>query len=251
MIVNIATGLLGLALLVASVLLLNVLPHKDVPPNEFRVSFLSMETNLTAVTHNFTESSNNYDFQFNVTDDDVYEVEVQASFTDNIAASAPDRFTFEIYRQDGESADSKTVAVVNPVAAAINNATDAYKPMPATATHVATLTPKPQDAIVSAIQGATAQDVERALEQRNHLITKGTWKVHVTLIAAGDCGEGSPPRPPLPPSQDDAQRFATCQREAQGVNGPDAQKAGLDFGNEFTVGVFSYTRFVVHAEKFG
>lgn len=240
---DVTTGVLGVALLVASVVLLDVLPQKDVPPNEFRVTFDSVPVDLPAQSFDFVEAdARSHDFFFEVPDDDVYEIKVQVSFVDDIVASAPDKFRFSIYDPNGEVAEAD-VSLMNQPARLAANSTTEFEAVTATLTHTKTLTPKPRDAIVTAVDGATARHVEDALQSQHHRLTKGTWRVHVLLDQTGDCEN-----PPVPPgSPEDVTRFAACQQQTSG----DSQDPGQDLGNPFTVGVFSYTRFEAHAERFG
>ncbi len=247
-IADISTGVVGLVLLVAAVLMLDILPVEDLPPNEFRVTFIPVTTNMTLQVHRLTEDAQNYDFIFNITEDDVYQIDLRLSFHDDIAASGPDQFRYEVYRNDGESADQPE-SLTNAPGRLQNGTNNNFEAITANAAHSITLTPKPQDAIVAAIPGATEQAVERELLAKNHLLTKGTWKVHVTLVVAGDCERPTAsPTAPTVPSADEIARFADCLQEARAAGNSEAD-SDQDFGNDFTVGVFSYTRFVVHAEK--
>ncbi|MES2155082.1 MAG: hypothetical protein V4510_08105 [bacterium] len=250
LLVDIATGLVGVMLIVGAVVLVDALPKTDYPPNQFKVSFTTATTNLTAQSHRLSETEQNYDFSFEVTEDDVYQVDLMVNFTDDLKASLPDKFRYEIRRPDGEPAETRGGILVNGLAQLKAGSNTEYESTPASGFHSVTMTPKPQDAIVKAIQGATASDVVQALEKKNHLLTKGTWKVHVTLDSAGDCPSVPPPTvPPSPPTDDDLKRISACQQDAQ-AHGTAGNAGKEDTGNSFTVGVFSYTRFVVNAECF-
>jgi hypothetical protein len=252
-----AVGLVGLMLLVASGWLAIALPvHEQVPP-QYKVSYLPIASDLPSQKAMFLEgTARTHEFAYEIPEDNVYQVKLSLSVRDDRPASRPDRFIVELFGPDGER-----VGAAYPVQTpetVLQNAPQVPPQVPPTVPEgsPAYVTPsgrsptvtfavgvKPDDAIVEDLN-RTPEQIAQDLERAAHLPTQGTWRVKVTLNEAGDCAT-----PPTPPTQEQALRYSLCLQEASpGADGP-PQDAGRDPGNELTVGVFTYTRFAVAAEK--
>lgn len=256
--VDAAVGVVGLLLLLASGWLAVALPvHEELPP-QYTVSFVPIATDLPSQKGVLAEEvARTLEFQYEVQDDNVYQVQLAISLRDDKPASRPDRFIVELFRPDGERVGA-AYSVQTPETVLQNGppAVPPQGPPPVPENTPAYVTPpgrsptiifspfvKPEDAIVEDLN-RSAEQIAADLARQQHIPTKGTWKVKVTLNDAGDCAT-----PSTPPTQEQLLRNSLCMQETAPGPGGDPQEAGDDLGNEFTVGVFTYTRFAVVAEK--
>lgn len=235
-------GLLGLMLLVASGVLAVTLPeHTPVTP-QFKVTFETERVDLPSQSYQFNVSSEKgqrHDFLYNITHDDVLQIKVNVHFTDDLAASDPDTFRFELVDPSGNRQPPDGI-LSNPVPRQNQSNPSQYDALMATATYTISLAQKPDDTIVDGSFEDTAESVAAEQSRLNRFNTNGTWKVKIFMVSAGGC----PTPAPLNPNPDDALRSANC------LNANSAQEdPRLDAGNLFTVGSFSYTRFTVNAER--
>jgi hypothetical protein len=250
--VDAALGIFGALLLLSTVLMAFAIPHKDVLPQQFKVTYTDGGQDFPTVDFPFKTdaASQNHDFAFDVPDDDVYQVTVRYFFVDDMAASAPDQFSLQVYDPQGNAVGPATLAV-NAEGVADNSlqlaAPTDYKAVPFSSQFSVTVGAKPSDDIVeTADQHLTEAQLESQLEQKAHIVSKGTWKVRVTLVSAGGCT--TPPEPSSDPEP--AERFAVCRKEAQST-APGAGPGKEDAGNKFAVESFKYTTFSPFAERVG
>ena len=253
-----AFGVLGVLLLLASGWLAVALPvHEQLPP-QFTVSFIPLASDLPSQKATLVEGvARTQEFSYEVPDDNVYQVQLAISLKDDKPASRPDRFIVELFRPDGERVgaaypvQTPETVLQNPppsgppqLPPTVPEGPPAYVTPPGRSpTVIFAVGAKPEDAIVEDLN-RSADQVADDFARQFHADTKGTWKVKVTLNDAGDCAD-----PPAPPTPEQALRHNLCMQETAPSPGGSPQDAGNDLGNEFTVGVFTYTRFAVTAEK--
>ncbi|MEA3190349.1 MAG: hypothetical protein QOD77_931 [Thermoplasmata archaeon] len=242
---DIGAGVVGALLLAGCVALVLLLPVPDEVPSQFRVTFTDHTEDLVGQTQALDDLSNaesHKDFFFEVPHDNVFAVRLQLNFTDDIVASEPDRFKVEVYDAVGDFLPGTLYMSNLPAQADLENPGQ-YISQEKTADWVlSTERPKPADLIAVGGPATTEADVVAKLSADMGVPTAGKWRVRVDLVATGDC-----PLPAADSTPDELQRAAACRQEVGG----EADPARHDVGNSFTVGVFSYTRFEVTAEKLG
>ncbi|MFO1534992.1 MAG: hypothetical protein ABR586_04960, partial [Thermoplasmatota archaeon] len=246
-------GLIGLLLLLSTVGLAVALPHKDVLPQQFKVTWLDEAHDLTQQSFTFHAGGpeQSHDFLYEVPDDDAYLLTVKYEFRDDIAASLPDQFKLRLYDPLGNEVGPEVLAVnvpagpLDPVAVGPVAVAPEYKAVLMSAQFSVAL-PKPSDDILEVQdQAVNATTLSQQLGAKAHLETHGTWKLRVTLLQAGGCPDPSG-------GLDPANRNAACRQGLEDAGAaPQDQAAGTDGGNPFTVGVFSYSRFAPDIQKIG
>lgn len=235
---DLVAGAVGVVLLIVSAYLAVALPEEEVLPPQFKVDFPEstghIDPNPKEVEFNRTRYI--HDFFFNVTEDNVFSIELSVHFADGLAASDPDTFTVELYDPNQNPMGPPEILTNDPP---VRNATNPsrYDPLLKTATIRYPVGSLPEATVVEADLNATEESVTAAQERLNHFSTKGLWKVHVALTLFGDC----PSAVAGGPSSDTTVRAAACV-QANGGNTKDP-------GNLFTVGSFSYSRFTANAER--
>lgn len=236
-------GVLGLALLVASVVLAVTLPKEDILAPQFLVTFQEDRVDfLESPSHHFdtTEAGKRNYFDFPVPHDNVMQIQVNVHFEDDLPASDPDRFQVELYDPDGNRYGAPQL-VANPMPQPNATTPGQYDAARATATLTYSFMAKPDDTVVEGDLNATEADIAREHDRLHRFNTNGTWRLYVVLVDAGGC-----PDPTLTNiNPDDALRRTACL-QANSEAGPDAAR---DAGNLFTVGSFSYVHFTVLAER--
>ena len=240
---DLAVGVLGLLLLVASVVLANTMWVAEELPPQYKVSFVPQEGILDRQEFQFESSGSNFvahEFLFNITEDNVMEIKVNVYFTDDLAASDPDRFVVELVSPDGQAYPDFHELINDPAVPNATNPSEPYQPIQASATYSFGFVPKPQDTVVETDFNATEESVAADQERLNHFNTKGTWKVRAKFTP-GNC-----PTPTVATANTDtAQRAAVCLQ----ANSGRGNQAQFDPGNLFTVGSFAYSYFTVTAER--
>jgi hypothetical protein len=237
---DLASAILGVLLILASVVMANTMWERDVPPTQFLVKFPATQVDLPAQVRDVRENADET-FEFFVEHDNVHQITVNVHFQDDLVASDPDRFSVTLYTPNNDTLGAD-VLVVNDLA--LRNATDPSKftPLRKNATFTVHIVPKPDERVVT----GNDTDAPSAVAEREgalvHIQTRGTWTLRVNLFHAGDC-----PAPAVnPPNPDLLLRASACSKENADAGRQDVR---ADPGNEFTVGSFSYSHFTAVAER--
>lgn len=239
---DIIVGVVGLLLLLSTIFLANALPKHEVAPPVYAVTFKTTLHEMPAQSFDFARDGNTgkerHDFLFEIPDDNVVEILMTVSFTDDVPASKPDQFHLEAYDPE-----------FFPLGAgmSLRNAPSTAGATPGE--YVAVPFVKqlswpgkgrvPEDTTVSG--EADAAVVLAQVVAASHIETKGTWKVNA-VFTGGNCitaqeAGGDP---------DATARMAACQAD---TGSPDAAVAPQDARNSFTIEAFSYRTFEPVVER--
>jgi len=234
---DVAAGVIGAILLLACIVLVVMLPHKDYAMPQFRLRFNDTTDDTTYGTQEFdfrttAGGARQHDFTYQLPDD-TQAVTVVVEFTDDVPASLPDHFTVEMTDPNGNPVGVKYDIVndppthdanpqdwlTNPGLATAWNATLAQQRYPfALADH-------PQEKVVPGLSHTEVKEQALArLAPQYRLHTAGTYTVRVKLVEALGC--------PQPAPDTDANQVAACRNE---------QPNGEDTGNLLRVTQFIFT----------
>ncbi len=223
-------GIVGILLLVATIGLVQVLPEDEVILPQFTLFFVHQEGGSRNSTTDivFTEAppNNVKTYAFEVPDN-AFELVVRMSFTDDIAASLPDRFRIEILDPTGDVRGGEALATSAPPTTLPPPDQFTYVATPTTVVHRISIAVVPPDEIVP---GTSADETQGEVLDRiapDHVVeSAGTWTARITLIEAGDCPSAD---------QSDQNRVLACRLDAQD---------GEDHGNAVTLEAFLVSYFV-------
>jgi hypothetical protein len=190
-ITDLVFGVLGLLILLGAVVLVNVLPHDEPLPDQFEVRFETLASDdPTVVTFTAAEGDTvahpfTYDGVY------LYRVEVAFEWTDNVAASDPDRFAVRLVGPDGAVARGPD-EIENPFPASDGNpVAPAYTARPVARVMSFDLATRPSPHILTAQPGETAADVTARAEAAARTNGTGEWRLEATLLEAGDCPDAT------------------------------------------------------------
>jgi len=246
--VDVLVGVLGALLLLAAVALAVVLPDKTYLNPQFRVAFVEGGGEFDgSQDHYFADAGETeYDFDVEVGQDNVKAITLDYGFADDAPYSLPDAFELWLYAPNG-TLMGHVDSIANPPPRNGHNTTDPPITDIAHGPSTFLTAPAPSEQIVTGLTHTeTEEQVQARLAPQHFVATKGTWKVHVKLIAAGDC--------PQPGAEGSFQSQAAVCRTgfptptglgdfAGGVN------QGDDPGNLFRLSAFSWTFYQVSVQE--
>lgn len=237
---DVVAALLGSLLLVLAIVLVAVLPDKEYASPQFRVTFTDALVEVPTQSHTFLEAPEAErvrDFLYDLPDD-VQSIHLIAEFTDDVVASVPDQFFIELFDPEGNPVSTKYSLANEPARDATDpadpNTVGRFDAKLAQGDYVIPVVPHPSEEIVTGAPRETEGQVLQRLEERYHIPSAGTWRVHVTLVAAGDC--------PAPGPTESLTQVAVCRSQTNG--------SGTDGGNRLALN-FIYTTVTPAVEQLG
>lgn len=216
-ITDIIVGVLGVLVLVAAVLLVNLLPQDEPLPDQYEVRYTAnIDEDPTVQTLDIQEGGSG-SAQFPFDGRFLYRIEVQVEWLDDVVESDPDSFEIRLIDPSGAVVRGP-VNATNPHPATDGSpAAPTYVGRPASRLVSFDLAPRPSTEIVVAQDGEDAVAVQARVEARAATNGTGTWVLEATLVDAGDCPD---------PSGLDLNRALSCFATTGG---------GEDTGNPFQV----------------
>lgn len=221
-ITDLVFGIVGGLLLVLAVALFGILPEDDTPPRQWNVAYTdNLVEQADLQTHDFAPEQT-HRFLFPLAQENIHSIQFTVEFTDDVAASLPDTFAFQIIAPNGEplmeelrytTPDSESDG--NPVLPTFTAGT-------ASEAITAQVAPSPS----SGPQAPSSDDEDLANAQaritdETKTMPAGDWILEVRLVSVGDC-----PDPSLDPPRALACQTATNQ---QGDVGNSVQVVKLSF----------------------
>lgn len=243
--IDIAACILGVLLLIGAIVLVQALPNKDYVNPRYKLSFPAGGGEFAgSASFDFVESSaNTHDFLIEIPQDNVVSLNIRVGFEDNLRTSKPDLFRIRVYDNNGNEL-GLAENLANPAPTENISSEPPYHSFDvfrAQATYTFAIGALPQESIVQGIDRKETQaEVLARLEPATHTATKGTWKVSVELLDAGDC--------PLPTDPDPDPAQMTDCLQSQGQSGNPAETSSTDAGNDFTLENVSWTYFLTCTE---
>lgn len=240
---DIAVGILGALMLVAAVALAQLLPDKTYLNPQFRFSGVDVTAPELPSQRAFFEDAGVrvYEFEYEVTEDNVKSIAVDVGFVDDVSYSLPDRFLIDLVAPNGTTAGWHA-ELQNPDPRPGVNASDNPSFEQASMHLVFNTAPAfPEQIVTGLTHTELPEQVLARLAPDVHIETKGIWKLRVELVAAQDCpdpGAGAYP-----------QQFLDCRVERPGTGEGTVSQTGDDPGNEFIVTSFVYTYYVPDVQE--
>ena len=260
-------AVVGLILLLIAITLGGILPKVETVPNQFRVSFVPVETVLTGFTLD-APAQTDLNQAFDITIDNVYQILLVANVADDIPSSDPDVFVLKVKdplgNTRGEGFELETR--LSEPAPDSGPVPTSYVSPPRIETLLTVLNAKPEDTIFQTDDlTLTAEAVRAMFVEENRQATIGPWAVFIRLGSPGNCPpvyapptpSGIPsvdPPPTIPlPSSDQANRAAVCQQvtSAAAAAAQDPALQGNDPSNPITIESLTLVSFDVVAELLG
>lgn len=240
---DVATGILGVLLLVGAIALGQILPDRTYLNPQFRFSAFEQtaEADEGSLTFYFEDAGENvHEFKYNIPVDNVTSIRMSLGFEDDVSYSLPDRFLIDLYDPAGNFYGHAEMQNKDPSGG--SGPTEHAMFYLASQEALFPIAPPLQEQIVTGLTHTELpEQVLARLAPEYHVPTKGEWTVRVVLVAAGDCpapGQATYPQQPL-----------DC-RVARPDN-PNAQVAedGVDPGNIFRIASFVYSYYIPQVEE--
>ncbi|MGB0652785.1 MAG: hypothetical protein ACPGQL_06250 [Thermoplasmatota archaeon] len=232
-------GVLGALLLLASVLLVEALPQDPVVLPQFQVTFPDeVGPPASASLVPFAEGETQV-FEFPVEHANVHTLTVVVGWTDDVAASDPDRFRVRLLNPEGEQVAEKILENAaprynDPAGPNPDPNRPLFEALPFSERIGYAPTSRPGSTIVEAVSTSeTPEEAQRRIAPDYAGDAEGTWSVEVTLLAAGDCEFNPGPLPLGIPLCGDP---SAPTGDGAGDNDP---------GNTFSVQLFTYSHYEV------
>ncbi len=228
-------GVAGVVLLVASVLLVGVLPEEEVILPQFQVSFQEAPGPEQPTRREMFAEGETKAFEYLIEEHSITSITFTIAWEDDVPASRPDSFRVRLLDPDGVEVLTKLHA---NTAATRNTDAAPGEPMFVADPFEARLgyspNSRPQALIV---EGKTrtegAEEVLARVGPDYVAGGEGIWTIEITLVDAGDCDTNDLGLLALP----------VCSDPDGSPLGDQSDPTNQDTGNEFAVTLFTYTRY--------
>lgn len=237
-------GVLGLLLLVGAAALVPMLPEEETVLPQFRLTVRDGEpVDPMGPYEADLEEDASQSFSLNLSRDNIFEIELRVSTTDDNPASDPDRFVLVLEDPDGERVWQDDYTTAEPELSRSNTSVEFVSPEKER-TYRVDVAPRPEDHIVDAAsKDETVEDARGRVLTPLVQSTHGTWTLRITLQEAGDC-----PNPDAQAGSEELARAAECRRRAGADPGPPPEP-GEDRSNSLTVHELSFNWYVLALQE--
>lgn len=239
--VDVVACILGVLLLLACVVLVNLLPDKDYATPQFSVTYPETQRDDAFPSQGFdfsdtVEAQRIQEFTYDLPAN-VHSFTLDLHFADDdVPGSLPDQFRVEVFDPDQNPIGPRSELFSGQPA--FNQTSLVWTPGVIQGDRIPiSIAPKPEDRIVPGLSHREVREqVLARVEPQARIDSEGTWTVRVTMVTAGDC--------PGPGPDASQQQVLYCRFNAQYQ---DAQ--GVDPGNRFTIEKLIYNTFTVQVEE--
>ena len=234
--------IVGVLLLLACVLLVNLLPDKDYATPQFSVTYPETQRDDAFPSEGFDfvqddEANRVREFTYELPAN-VYSFTLDLHFADDdVPGSLPDQFRVEVFDPSGNPIGPRTELFSGPPRFDDRNLTWIPGTIQGDRIPIA-IAPKPEDEIVPGLSHREVREqVLARVEPQARIPSEGAWTVRVTLVGAGDCPDQGTP-------DASSQQLLFCRFNASGQH-----PTGDDPGNRFSIEKLIYNTFTVQVEE--